>query len=186
MPSDLIQMNMQTWTASSSTTATGKSHTDDLVSDLAKTLNDFFTEMAPIYFLNSTQSLQTALEEFGQGMNAALACVSIDLQVVSSGLASAVSAFGATDKALANTFAHLDAQLGYYTNTAASTTIPKPTAANLAALNAEYQQYYGANASGSAGTGISVSQQQIQNSARVGLGLDSFLTALLIVGVCLA
>lgn len=165
MSHDIIQMNMDTWTTSSSTTTTGKSHTDDLVSDLGKTLNDFFTDMAPVYFLSGMTNLQTAIEEFSQGMNAALACVSVDLQVVSSGLASAVSAFGATDKALADTFAHLDAQLGYYTNThvAANAVLPTPTAANMAALDTAYQQYNSLDLSGS--TGIGISQQQAQNSA---------------------
>jgi hypothetical protein len=176
MPGDLIQMNMHTWTASSSTTATGKSNTDDLVNDVLKTLNDLINEMSPVFFLHSMQNLQTAIEEFGQGMSGALACVSVDLQVVANGLSSAVSAFGATDKALANTFAHLETQLGYYTNTATSTTLPTPTTANRAALDAAYQQYYGLHPNGN--TGANPLQQQDAKAFR-----DSVLGAAIGLGV---
>lgn len=50
MSHDIIQMNMDTWTTSSSTTTTEKLNTDDLVSDLLKTLGDFVNELSPVFF----------------------------------------------------------------------------------------------------------------------------------------
>jgi hypothetical protein len=137
------------------------------------------------------QNLMTAVEDFGQDMSAALACVSVDLQVVSSGLSSAAIAFAATDKTLAHTFAQLDTQLGYSTHTATSATstaLPRPTLAQETALNTAYQQYYSSNPS--ANNGLHLSQQQIQNAqtnnsnaaATTGVGM---MAILLIVGICL-
>jgi hypothetical protein len=188
MGSDTLLVHFNTWSTSSTTTSAGKSNSDDLVNELLTTLNDFVNEMSPIFFLNSMQNLMTAVEDFGQGMSAALACVSVDLQVVSSGLSSAAVAFAATDKTLAHTFAQLDTQLGYYTHTTTSTALPKPTPAHEAALNTAYQQYYSSGSN--TGNGLHLSQQQIQNAqtnnsnaaATTGVGI---VTVLLIVGICL-
>ncbi len=130
-----LQVNTGTWSTSSSTTSTDKSYSDDLLNELLTTLSNFVNEMSPLFFLNSMHNLQTAIEDFGQGMSAALACVSVDLQVVASGLASAAIAYTATDKAIAETFAHLDTQLAYYTSTTSSVSLATPTAAQLAQLN---------------------------------------------------
>ncbi len=115
-----LQVNTDTWSTSSTTTSTGKSNNDDLLNELLTTLGDFMNEMSPLFFLSSAQNLKTAIDDFGVGMSAALACVSVDLQVVASGLSSAAVAYATTDKAIANTFAHLDTQLAYYTNTTTS------------------------------------------------------------------
>jgi hypothetical protein len=152
MPYDEFDVNTGTWATASTTTSTGQSDSDNLVNDIFKTLGDFVNETSPLFFLDSIQNLKTALEDFGQGMSAALACVSIDLQVISSGLSSAAVAYAATDKTLAGTFAQLETQLGYYTNsTVSGTTLQKATPAAEAALNTAYQQYYSSNTSTSSG-----------------------------------
>lgn len=131
-----------TWSQSSTTTNSGKNDNDNLLNDIFKTLGDLVNDASPIFFLNSIKNFQTAIEDFGHGMQGALACVSIDLQVVASGLSSAAIAYGATDQNIKNTFAQLDTQLGYYTNTAVTpNTLPQPTAAAQSALNTAYQNY---------------------------------------------
>jgi hypothetical protein len=130
-----LQVNTNTWSTSSTTTSTGKSNNDDLLNELLTTLGDFVNEMSPLFFLNSIQNVKTAIDDFGVGMSAALACVSVDLQVVASGLSSAAVAYATTDKSIADTFAHLDTQLAYYTNTATSTHLAPVTAAQQAQLN---------------------------------------------------
>jgi hypothetical protein len=135
MPYNGFEVNTNTWSGSSKTTATGKSNNDDLLNELLQTLGNFVNEMSPLFFLGSIQNLKTAIEDFGQGMSAALACVSIDLQVVASGLSAAAVAYAATDHAIADTFAHLDTQLAYYTNTATSVSWTTPTASQQSALN---------------------------------------------------
>ena len=189
MAYDGILVHTDTWAASSSKTSTGKSETDDLVNGLFSTLGELVNDMAPIFFLNSAQNLSTAVEEFGQGMNAALGCVSVDLQVVSSGLSSAAVAYAATDKALAHTFAQLETQLGYFTNTAtsANTLLPTPTIAQQTTLNTAYQQAY--NSDPSASNGFHLSQQQLKdiqtNNANAAIAGVSVGVILLIVCICL-
>ncbi|GCE03096.1 hypothetical protein [Dictyobacter aurantiacus] len=136
-----------TWTSSSTTTGTGKTDNDNLVNDIFKTLGDLVNDASPIFFLNSVTNFKTALEEFGYNMQGALACVSIDLQVVSSGLSSAAIAYAATDANIKKTFAQLDTQLGYYTSTTTSAhTLLQPSAADQAALNTAYQNTFNQNA----------------------------------------
>ncbi len=131
-----LQVNTDTWSTSSTTTSTGKSNNDDLLNELLTTLGDFMNEMSPLFFLSSAQNLKTAIYDFGMGMSNALACVSVDLQVVASGLSSAAVAYASTDKAIADTFAHLDTQLAYYTDTASSVSwAAPPTSAQQAQLN---------------------------------------------------
>jgi hypothetical protein len=190
MAYDGILVHTDTWAASSTTTSAGQSDTADLVNALFSTLGELVNDMAPIFFLSSAQNLSTAIEEFGQGMNAALACVSVDLQVVSSGLSSAAVAYAATDKDLARTFAQLDTQLGYFTHTAisANTLLPTPSIVQQTALNTAYQQAY--NSDPSASNGFHLSQQQLkdlqtnnsQAAATAGVGVG---VILLIVCICL-
>ena len=130
-----LQVNTGTWSTSSSTTSTGHANTDDLLNELLQTLGDFLNEMSPLFFLSSVQNLKTAIEDFGQGMSAALACVSIDLLVVASGLSAAAAAYASTDKSIADTFAHLDSQLAYYTKTATSVSFHGPTQAQQVHLH---------------------------------------------------
>ncbi len=136
MSNDKILVNPDHWDATSTTTSTQKSNSDDLLNELFKTLTDFMNEMQPLFFVSSINNLKTAMEDFGHGMSAALGCVSVDLQVVASGLASAAVAFAATDKSLADTFAKLDTQLGYYTSTTTGIHLAKPTGAEEASLSA--------------------------------------------------
>lgn len=130
----IIKMSPSAWTASSNPVNAGSSDSNDLTNDITQTVNSLLGGLNTIGFLNSSKNLATALEDFGQGMAGALACVSTDLMVVGSGLAAAATAFAATDKALANMFAQLDAQLGYYTTTTTSTILPSATASAEAAL----------------------------------------------------
>ena len=142
MTSNDLDVNTGTWSDSSKKTGSGKTNNDDLVNDIFTTLGDFVNSLSPIFFLDSIQNFQTAIENFGDGMSKVLACVSVDLQVVSSGLASAAVAYAATDKNIASTFAQLNNQLSYYTNTATSpTALARPSADAQAALQTSYQHY---------------------------------------------
>ena len=74
------------------------------------------------------------MEDFGQGMIGALACISVDLAVVASGVKAAAEAFSSLETALKNTLAQLDAQIGYVTSTTSSVALYTPSAADNAAL----------------------------------------------------
>ncbi|MEO7021411.1 MAG: hypothetical protein ABI234_14745 [Ktedonobacteraceae bacterium] len=130
----IIRMDTDTWNAATHPTQTGSSGSNDLVNDVTTTINSLLNALNGVAFIENTRNLITVMEDFGNGLNAALACVSLDLQVVASGLGAAAAAFAATDTALANMFANLDTQLGYYTNTASSVTLATPSASAQASL----------------------------------------------------
>ena len=156
MTYDGFDVHTTTWTASSTKTGAGKTDSENLVNDIFTSIGTFVNDMSPIFFLSSIQNFQSAMENFGYGMRGVLACVSTDLQVVSSGLSSAAIAYAATDKNIMTTFAHLDSQLGYYTSTTtSSTTLAQPSAADQAALNTAYQQYYASDTSSGGGLNFS-------------------------------
>lgn len=131
-----IEVDADTWNASSTTASTGKTTNDDITNDVMQAINNLGNDLGTISFITNTQLLIAALDEFGNNMAGALACVGVDLQVVASGLGAAALAFKTTDHALAQMFAHLDTELGYYTSTATSVQLAPPTAAQQAALNA--------------------------------------------------
>ncbi len=131
-----IALNTDDWMSASNTTQAGNTDNNDLLNDVLTTINSLMNVLNTVSFMENIQNFKTALEDFGYGMNAALACISLDLQVVTSGLSSAARAFATTDAALAKLFGDLDSQVSYYTSTATSITLSAPTAAQQSALNA--------------------------------------------------
>ncbi len=131
-----IEIDANTWNTTSGTVNTGKTDNDNITNDILQAINNLANDLGTISFINNTQLLIAALDDFGNNMAGALACVGVDLQVVASGLGAAALAFKNTDQALAQMFAHLDTELGYYTSTATSVQLATPTAAQQAALNA--------------------------------------------------
>ena len=133
--SNVVKMDFATWSAAATPTQTGSTDSNNLINDFITSLNSLLGALNTISFIENTRNLITALEDFGHGLSGALACVSLDLQVVSSGLSAAVAAFGSADAALAKTFADLETQLSYYTSTTSNATLATPSAADQAALN---------------------------------------------------
>src|SRR5215469_11938598 len=105
---DTIKMDTNAWSTSSNSTQTGSTNSDDLVNAVMTTINSLIGALNTVSFLNNIQNFATALDDFGYGMNAALACIGLDLQVVASGLGAAAAAFGSLDAALAKTFGDLE------------------------------------------------------------------------------
>lgn len=130
------KVNTDTWSTSATSVNSGSTTNDDITNDVMSALNNLTNDLGTIGFLKNTQLLIAALDDFGNNMAGALACVGVDLQVVGSGLASAAAAYGANEQALKQMFANLNAEMGYYTSTATSVQLATPTAAQIAALGA--------------------------------------------------
>jgi hypothetical protein len=131
-----IKVDTTTWSNSATSVNTGNTTNDDITNDVMTAINNLANDLGTLSFFKNTQLLIAALDEFGNNMAGALACVGVDLQVVASGLSSAAAAFGAQDQALAQMFTNLNAELGYYTSTATSVQLATPTASQAAALGA--------------------------------------------------
>lgn len=131
-----IKVNTDTWSTSATSVNSGSTTNDDITNDVMSAINNLANDLGTISFLKNTQLLIAALDDFGNNMAGALACVGVDLQVVGSGLASAAAAYGANEQALKQMFANLNAEMGYYTSTATSVQLATPTASQIAALGA--------------------------------------------------
>ncbi|HLG75131.1 MAG TPA: hypothetical protein VKX46_01880 [Ktedonobacteraceae bacterium] len=131
---DTIKVYTDTWNTSSTSVGKGNTTNDDITNDVLQAINSLASGLGTISFVNNVQLLIAALDEFGNNMAGVLACVSVDLQVVGSGLAAAAAAFGTTDQQLANMFANLNTELGYYTSTATNVHLAPLTPAQQAAL----------------------------------------------------
>lgn len=129
-----MRIDIDQW-ATTGGSVQGNSQTgDDANNDVnlaIQTLNDVLNTVG---FIDNAQNLITVMEEFGQGMEAALACISVDLTVVGSGIKAAATAFINLESQLASTFQQIDQQYAYFTNTASSITLATPTTAQENAL----------------------------------------------------
>jgi len=132
---DTIKMNTDIWSNAAHPVQRGSQDSNDISTDIIHAVNSLCDVLNTVGFMENSKLLITAMEDFGQGMIAALACVSVDLAVVASGLSAAAAAFSSLETELKNTFAQIDTQLGYFTNTTSSIALQTPTAADNAALN---------------------------------------------------
>jgi hypothetical protein len=178
-----IKMSPTTWNTSATSVNTGNTTHDNITNDVLQAINNLANDLGTLSFLRNTQLLVAALDEFGNNMAGALACVGVDLQVVGSGLAAAATAFGTTDKELAQMFANLETEMGYYTSTATSVHLATPTASQVAALNALPST---ATASDNPANWLNFSNVKPQPpSPALGVGVGILITVL-IIAVCLA
>lgn len=169
------------WTTSSAPVKTGSSDSHDMANDVVVSIHSLLDSLNAVGFLTSSKNLATALDDFGSGMAAALACVAVDLEVVASGLTAAAHAFTALDGALASTFTQLENQLGYYTNYATSLNLATPTAAEQAALNSLTLSSASSSSATSGSSGFTLSSTTVHfvmyGSAAVGTGVVIYLGA---------
>ena len=124
-----IRLAVDQWYSAAVPTQAGSQDSDDITNSVNVAIQSLIGALNAVGFIENTKNFITAMEEFGEGMEAALACISIDLALVSSGVKAAAAAFSSLDARLAGTFAQLDQQIGYFTNTASSVTLSQPTAA---------------------------------------------------------
>lgn len=129
-----LSMNMDQWSTTGGSVQ-GNSQTGvDANNDVNLAIQTFNNVLNTMGFVDNAKNLITIMEEFGIGMEAALACISIDLTVVGSGIKSAATAFANLESQLAGTFQQIDQQYAYFTNTASSITLASPTSAQINSL----------------------------------------------------
>lgn len=176
-----IKVAPQLWANSAAPAQAGSVDSHDLAQDVVSSVQGVLDALNTVGFLSSARNLTTALEDFGSGMVAALACVAVDLEVVASGLTAAAHAFATLDSALASTFAQVEAQLGYVTSVATSLQLAAPTAAEQAALNALTLSSVSANGGAVRSSGVTLSTTTIHfamyGSAAAGAGIVIYLGA---------
>jgi hypothetical protein len=125
---------MDTWDEAGNPTNAGSNDSNDITNDVNIAINSLNGALNAVGFVENARNFVTVMENFGEGMEAALACVSVDLAVVSSGVKAAAAAFTKVDADLATLFTQIDKQLPYFTNTKSSVTLPTPSAADQNAL----------------------------------------------------
>lgn len=131
---DAIYLSPTQWTTTGNTAQTGTQDNNDVTNDVKMAIQSLNNALNAVGFMENAKNFITVMEEFGQGMEAALACISIDMQVVASGVTAAAAAFSKLDAQLGSVFAQIEQQLPYVTNTASSVTLATPSAADQAAL----------------------------------------------------
>lgn len=130
----LIQIHPSQWQDAGSSAQTGSNDSNDITNDVNLAIQSLNNALNAVGFMTNAKNFVTVMEEFGAGMEAALACISVDLVVVGSGVTAASAAFSRLDATLASTFAQMEKQLTYFTNTASSVTLGTPTEAEKNAL----------------------------------------------------
>lgn len=129
-----VSMNMDQWSTAGESVQ-GKSQTGtDANNDVNLAIQALNNVLNTMGFVDNAKNLVTIMEEFGENMEAALACISVDLTVVGSGVKAAATAFTNLESQLASTFQQIDQQYAYFTNTASSITVPSPTDAQVNTL----------------------------------------------------
>lgn len=123
-----ILLSPSEWDGTGATTQTGSQNNDDITNDVNVAIQSLNNALNAVGFMDNAKNFVTVMEEFGEGIEAVLACISVDLAVVSSGVKAAATAFSSLDAKLSSTFAQMDKQLGYFTNTTSSVTLATPTA----------------------------------------------------------
>lgn len=131
----IMSIDIEQWYGAGTTTQTGGQNNNNVTNDVNTAIQSFNAVLNAVGFLDNAKNFVTAMEEFGEGIQAALVCISLDLSVVSNGVTAAAAAFSALDAQLGSTIALLDQQLPYFTNTTSSVTLPQPTQAEIDALN---------------------------------------------------
>lgn len=129
-----IRLDTREWYNTGYPTQDGSQSYDDANNDVKLAIQALNDALNAVGFMQNAKNFITVMEEFGQGMEAALACVSLDLAVVASGVKAAATAFAHLDSQLGSLFTQMDQQLTYFTNTASSITLATPTAAEQQAL----------------------------------------------------
>jgi hypothetical protein len=161
----LIQLDTDSWAAAGNPTQTGSNDSNDISNDINVAIQSLNGALNTVGFMQNTKIFITAMEEFGEGMEAALACVSVDLAVVASGMKAAAAAFSQLEAKLGSTLTQMDQQLAYFTNTKSSVTLPTPTAADQSA-----QQALEGNPSVSSSSGVHLSYPTVNPSTAAGAG----------------
>jgi hypothetical protein len=163
---DAIYLSPDHWFSTGSTAQTGNQDNSDVTNDVNAAIQSLNSALNAVGFMENAKNFVTAMEEFGQGMEAALACISVDMQVVASGVTAAAAAFSRLDAELSSVFAKIEQQLPYVTNTTSSVTLGQPTAAEQTALLDLLGQ--GSPSSGSAGINLSFPQPSSSTTAAAG------------------
>ncbi|HVU68050.1 MAG TPA: hypothetical protein VHD63_13005 [Ktedonobacteraceae bacterium] len=131
---DGVYLSPDHWWDAGGTTETGKQDNNDITNDVNVAIQSLNNALNAVGFMENAKNFVTAMEEFGQGMAAALACISVDMQVVASGVKAAATAFAKLDAELSSVFKQMEQQLSYLTNTTSSVTLAQPSAADQTAL----------------------------------------------------
>lgn len=178
-----IYLSPSHWLDAGGTTQKGNQDNNDITNDVNVAIQSLNNALNAVGFMDNARNFVTVMEEFGQGMEAALACISVDLEVVASGVKAAAAAFSKLDAELSSVFAQMDQQLHYFTNTASSVTLAQPTAAQEDAL----ASLLGLGTPNSDSSGIHLSFPQPSSTAVTAAAGGTLLAALLFVGIlCLA
>lgn len=130
----VIMLSPSEWAGAGVQTQAGSQGSDDVTNAVNVAINTLNGALNGVGFIANARNFVTVMEEFGEGMEAALGCVNVDLQVVASGVKAAAAAFPALDARLASTFTQMNQQLSYFTNTASGVKLPTPTTAEQNAL----------------------------------------------------
>ena len=130
-----LNIDTDTWNNAGKPAKTGSQGSNDLTNDITQAIQSLSDVLNTVGFMENSRHFITAMEDFGHGMTAALACVGVDLTVVGSGVTAAAAAFSSLEIELGDTLKELDTQLGYYTNTATNITLATPSIDAENALN---------------------------------------------------
>ncbi|HEY4384639.1 MAG TPA: hypothetical protein VGN34_09225 [Ktedonobacteraceae bacterium] len=129
MAGNIVKVNPEQLGSTSQTANTNSATVSSLSKDLGSAFTELTSSLATVSVLNAFTS---ALETFGTGLVARLACFAMGMTTIDGALKLAAEAFSYLDAGLATTFLNLENQLSHYTGY--ETSIPMPTVSASAAL----------------------------------------------------
>lgn len=155
--SGVIAVDPQIWTTTSVPTFQGSHEASTVVAGVVTAVNTTFSVLNTVSFVNGAAQFVESLSNFSERVQGALACLTVDLEVVASGLTVAAATFAATDSQLAATFKALESSLATFTNAVPAVA---PSAISTSIANAKTWSY----------TSINLSQKATSSGGNSGFG----------------